>query len=65
MDHWATKTRKIRVSDLERAVIDGLKQSEYCGGFSEVAKGLWIMILQRNISLLSNRLAKVGGRRIP
>lgn len=42
MDHWATKTRKIKVSDLERTVIDGLRQSEYCGGFSEVAKGFWI-----------------------
>lgn len=42
VDHWATKTRKIRVSDLERTVIDGLRQSEYCGGFSEVAKGFWM-----------------------
>ena len=42
MDHWATKTRMIKVSDLERTVIDGLKQTEYCGGFSEVAKGFWI-----------------------
>ena len=42
MDHWATKTRKIRVSDLERTIIDGLRQSEYCGGFSEVAKGFWM-----------------------
>jgi predicted transcriptional regulator of viral defense system len=41
-DHWATKTRKIKVSDLERTVIDGLRQSEYCGGFSEVAKGFWM-----------------------
>lgn len=40
--HWITKTQKIRVSDLERSVIDGLKQSEYCGGFSEVAKGFWM-----------------------
>ena len=39
MDHWTTKTRKIKVSDL---VIDGLRQSEYCGGFSEVAKGFWM-----------------------
>ena len=39
---WVTKTRKVRISDLERTVIDGLKQSEYCGGFSEVAKGFWM-----------------------
>ena len=42
MDHWASKTKKIKISDLERTVIDGLRQSEYCGGFSEVAKGFWM-----------------------
>jgi len=42
MYHWVNKSRKVRVSDLERTVIDGLKQSEYCGGFSEVAKGFWM-----------------------
>lgn len=42
ISHWATKTDKIQVSDLERTVIDGLKQSEHCGGFSEVAKGFWM-----------------------
>lgn len=41
-DHWASKTERVRVSDLERTVIDGLKQSEYCGGFTEVAKGFWM-----------------------
>jgi predicted transcriptional regulator of viral defense system len=41
-DHWATKTEKVRVSDLERTVIDGLKQPEHCGGLTEVAKGLWM-----------------------
>lgn len=40
--HWVTKTQKVEVSDLERTVIDGLRQSEYCGGFSEVAKGYWM-----------------------
>ena len=42
ISHWVTKTDKIQVSDLERTVIDGLKQSEHCGGFSEVAKGFWM-----------------------
>ncbi|MDD2606006.1 MAG: hypothetical protein PHF66_14460 [Desulfobacteraceae bacterium] len=40
--HWATKTDQVRVSDLERTIIDGLKQPEYCGGFTEVAKGFWM-----------------------
>lgn len=41
-EHWVTKTEKVRVSGLERTIIDGLKQSEYCGGFTEVAKGFWM-----------------------
>ncbi|PID59970.1 MAG: transcriptional regulator [Gammaproteobacteria bacterium] len=41
-DHWATRTQTIRVSDLARTIIDGLEQSEYCGGFTEVAKGFWM-----------------------
>lgn len=39
---WATKTERVRVSDLERTVIDGLKQPEHCGGLTEVAKGFWM-----------------------
>jgi predicted transcriptional regulator of viral defense system len=41
-EHWVTKTEKVRVSDLERTIIDGLKHSEYCGGFTEVSKGFWM-----------------------
>jgi predicted transcriptional regulator of viral defense system len=41
-EYWATKTERVRVSDLERTVIDGLKQPEHCGGFTEVAKGFWM-----------------------
>jgi predicted transcriptional regulator of viral defense system len=42
MKHWATKQETIDVSDPERTVIDGLRQPEYCGGVTEVAKGLWM-----------------------
>jgi predicted transcriptional regulator of viral defense system len=41
-DNWVTKTEKAQVSNLERTIVDGLKQPEYCGGFSEIAKGFWI-----------------------
>lgn len=40
--HWATKQEAINISDLERTIIDGLRQPEYCGGVTEVAKGLWM-----------------------
>ncbi|MCC6998938.1 MAG: transcriptional regulator [Deltaproteobacteria bacterium] len=39
---WVTKTERVRVSDLERTVIDGLRLPEHCGGFTEVAKGFWM-----------------------
>jgi predicted transcriptional regulator of viral defense system len=40
-DEWVTPTDKATVSDLERTILDGLKMPDYCGGISEVAKGLW------------------------
>jgi predicted transcriptional regulator of viral defense system len=42
VDVWATKTERVRVSDLEHTVLDGLKQPEHCGGLTEVAKGFWM-----------------------
>ncbi|HLB41434.1 MAG TPA: type IV toxin-antitoxin system AbiEi family antitoxin [Gammaproteobacteria bacterium] len=39
---WADKNEKVFVSNLERTLLDGLKQPAYCGGFSEVAKGFSI-----------------------
>jgi len=41
-DHWVSKQEKVTVSDLERTVLDGLRQPGYCGGVTEVAKGLWM-----------------------
>lgn len=41
-EHWADKRDKVMVSDIERTVLDGLRQPEYCGGFTEVAKGFWM-----------------------
>jgi predicted transcriptional regulator of viral defense system len=40
--HWVTKQESVEISDLERTVIDGLRQPEYCGGVADVAKGLWM-----------------------
>lgn len=42
IDHWATKEARVKVSDPEKTVIDGLRQPDYCGGLIEVAKGLWM-----------------------
>jgi predicted transcriptional regulator of viral defense system len=45
---WVDKNEKVRVSDLERTIIDGLKQPGYCGGMTEVAKALSIKREQFN-----------------
>ncbi|MBA7621162.1 hypothetical protein ES703_28520 [subsurface metagenome] len=39
---WVTKTEQVRVSEIERTVIDCLYRPKYCGGILETAKGLWI-----------------------
>ena len=59
-DYWVTKQDKVRVSDLERTIIDGLKQPEYCGGLTEVAKGLWMRHQDVNINRLISYAIKIG-----
>jgi predicted transcriptional regulator of viral defense system len=39
---WITKEKAVMVSDVERTIIDCLRQPHYAGGVSEVAKGLWM-----------------------
>jgi predicted transcriptional regulator of viral defense system len=41
VDHWATKQEKVAVSDMEKTIIDGLRQPEHCGGITETAKAIW------------------------
>lgn len=41
-EQWVEKHEKVAVSDIERTILDGLRHSEYCGGVTEVAKGLWM-----------------------
>lgn len=57
-EHWVTKQEKVRVSDLERTIIDGLKQPEHCGGLTEVAKGLWM----RREDVKTDRLVQYAKR---
>jgi predicted transcriptional regulator of viral defense system len=57
-ERWVTKQEKVRLSDPERTIIDGLKQPEYCGGLTEVAKGLWM----RRQDLMVDRLVAYAKR---
>jgi len=59
-EHWVTKQEKVRVSDLERTIIDGLKQPEHCGGVTEVAKGLWMRRRDVNLDRLVQYARRIG-----
>lgn len=58
--HWATKQKSVEISDLERTVIDGLRQPEYCGGITEVAKGLWMRHQDMQPSKLVDYALRLG-----
>src|SRR6185369_1788575 len=58
MKHWVTKEQAVEVSDLERTITDGLRQPEYSGGITEVAKGLWM----RRADLRSQKLLEYAAR---
>ncbi|MFA6301990.1 MAG: type IV toxin-antitoxin system AbiEi family antitoxin [Legionella sp.] len=36
---WVSKQEKVKVSDLERTILDCLSRTDYCGGLIEVLKG--------------------------
>ncbi|MFH1798394.1 MAG: type IV toxin-antitoxin system AbiEi family antitoxin [Candidatus Omnitrophota bacterium] len=42
-EEWVTKTEKVRISDLEKTIIDAVAHPQYCGGITEIAKGIWIV----------------------
>lgn len=50
----------MRVSDLERTLIDGLRQPGHCGGLTEVAKGLWMRREDVNTSRLIQYARRIG-----
>jgi predicted transcriptional regulator of viral defense system len=59
-EHWVEKQEKVVVSDLERTVVDGLKQPEYCGGLTEVAKGLWMRRAEVSAKTLVDHALRLG-----
>ena len=58
--HWVSKQESVMVSDLERTVIDGLRQPEYCGGITEVAKGLWMRRADLRVSGIVDYALRLG-----
>jgi len=59
-EHWVEKQQKVVVSDLERTVLDGLKQPEHCGGFTQVANGLWMRRADASAKKLIDYALRLG-----
>jgi len=38
---WITKSEQVRVSNVERTILDCLYKPKYCGGIQEIAAGIW------------------------
>lgn len=63
-DAWATTSQQVKVSDLERTIIDCLGRPDLCGGASEVAKGIWAKRNNIDYSKLVDYAKKVGRKSI-
>ncbi len=55
---WVTKTEKVRVSDIERTILDCLLKPKYAGGILEIAKGIWIQKERIDYRKLLNYIKK-------
>lgn len=52
VDHWVTKQEAVRVSDLERTIVDGVERPDLCGGIVPVAEGLQVRRQDVNVARL-------------
>jgi predicted transcriptional regulator of viral defense system len=55
---WVTKSEQVRVSDIERTVIDCLYRPKYCGGVLEIVKGLWMKKQEIDLEKLLDNAVK-------
>jgi len=55
---WITKSEQVRVSDVERTILDCLYQPKYCGGVMEIVKGMWIQKEKIDYEVLFNYALK-------
>lgn len=42
-EEWVIKQDKIRISDIEKTILDALFHPEYCGGITEIAAGIFLV----------------------
>ena len=61
---WVKPNEKVKVSDLERTIIDCLDSPRLCGGISELAKGLWIKRNEIDYSKLVKYVKRFGSKAV-
>ena len=57
-EEWVTNQKKARITDIERTIIDGLAHPDYCGGITEIAKGIRIVKDKIDYGKLKNYAAR-------
>lgn len=57
-EEWVTQSDKVRISDLERTLIDAVAHPQHCGGILETAKGIWLAKNKINHEKLINYVNK-------
>ena len=53
-EEWINSKEKIRISNIEKTIIDCLTYPQYCGGITEIAKGIWIVKDKIDYKILVN-----------
>ncbi len=61
-EEWVSSTDKVMVSDLERTIVYAPMKPAYCGGITEVAKGLWIGRERINYHRLHDYITRVNNK---
>jgi len=61
---WAKPTEKVKVSDLERTIIDCLANPQLCGGITEISKGLWSKRSEVDLPKLVGYIERYGSKAV-
>jgi len=59
-EEWITSNERVRISDREKTIIDALTHPEYCGGITEVAKGIWLVREKIDYNKLKDYIKKLN-----
>ncbi len=61
---WVKPNEKVRVSNLERTIVDCLSNPKLCGGISELAKGIWKKRNDINYAKLVRYVDRFGSKAV-